>query len=209
MDVPRFDVTEVCVANIDTLSAALLIGQAAVLNFANAHTPGGGYIHGASAQEEDLCRLLPQLIHSLMACAYPIKPTDVLLTRGLAAVREPGSYQLCQSMGSVNVMTAAMPCGDAGRPGGTAWNATVNLRIRAVLHAAKLFRFPNVVLGAWGCGAFGNPPDLVAAIFRGQLQSPEFRGAFRKVVFAVLDPSDDGNFAPFVKEIAKIEQPGS
>merc|ERR1719253_1576017 len=43
LDDPRFDVTEVCVANIDTVSASLLVGDATALNFANAYTAGGGY----------------------------------------------------------------------------------------------------------------------------------------------------------------------
>lgn len=203
---PIFEVTEVCVANIDTQSAALLVGDACSLNFANAYTPGGGYRRGASAQEEDLCRCLPQLIHSLEACKYPIQPDEVLLTRDLAAVRDVGSYELCQSMGSVHILTSAMPCGDAGRPGGTEWNSTVRLRMRAVLHAAKLSGLPNLVLGAWGCGAFGNPPVQVAALFREQLCSPEFRGVFAHILFAVIDPAGDGNFAPFEQEIALMDE---
>ena len=201
----KFDVTQLCVANIDTLSAALLVGDATALNFANAHTPGGGYRHGARAQEEDLCRLLPQLIHSLEACHYyPIAPHEVLLTKNLAAVREPGTYKLCPSLGAVNILTSAMPNDDCGRPGGDQWNKTVRLRMRAVLHAAKLSGFPNIVLGAWGCGAFGNPPGLVAELFREQLCSLEFRGSFKQVVFAVVDPKRDGNFKPFEGEISKM-----
>ena len=76
--------------------------------------------------------------------------------------------------------------------------------MRAVLHAAKLSGFPNIVLGAWGCGAFGNPPGLVAELFREQLCSLEFRGSFRQVVFAVVDPKRDGNFKPFEGEISKM-----
>jgi uncharacterized protein (TIGR02452 family) len=203
---PQFDVTDVCIANIDTLSAALMAEDATALNFANAYNPGGGYRRGASAQEEDLCRLLPQLIHSLEACRYPIRPDEVLLTKNLAAIREPGTYQLCESLGPVHILTSAMPCGDAGEPGCKEWNSTVTLRMRAVLHAARESGFPNLVLGAWGCGAFGNPPDLVAQLFREQLCSPEFRGAFSIVVFAVIDPAGDGNFRPFEKEIRKMDE---
>lgn len=206
MDAPLFAVTEVCIANLDTVSAAVLVGDATALNFANAYQPGGGYRHGASAQEEDLCRLLPQLIHSLEACQYPINPEEVLLTRNLASVRQPGTYQLGPSMGPVHMLTSAMPCGtECGNPGSETWNATVNLRMRAVLHAAKMSGYPNLILGAWGCGAFGNPPDLVSTLFREQLYSPEFRGAFSKIVFAVVDPSGDGNFGPFATEISKMD----
>eukprot|EP01050_Picozoa_sp_SAG11_P014718 SAG11_NODE_1842_length_4179_cov_2.865931_1_plen_463_part_00 len=157
---PRFGSTAVCVANVDTLSAALEIGDACMLNFANADTPGGRYRSGGRAQEEDLCRLLPQLHPSLATSgAYPIEPGTALLTRGLLAVRRPGTYELCQSMGSCAVVTAAMPRCSGRRPAGgwagSGWAETVQLRIQAVLAAALRSGRPNLVLGAFGCGAFG------------------------------------------------------
>lgn len=63
----RFKCTELSICNVDTLTASLELGDAACLNFANAEFPGGGYLHGARAQEEDLCRLLPQL-HPALCC---------------------------------------------------------------------------------------------------------------------------------------------
>ena len=216
----RFDETEVCVVNCDTLTSALMLGDACVLNFANALTPGGRYRSGGRAQEEDLCRLLPQLYPSLVqaassgAAAYPLPPDAVLLSRDLLAVRRPGSYRRCESMGEVTVISAAMPCGAADRRprggwAGSAWAADVTLRIRAVLHAAAHAGHRNLVLGAFGCGAFGNPAGPVAAIFREQLQSPEFEGRFAKVVFAVLDPLGTGNLGPFRRELRSIGDAGA
>lgn len=208
---PRFEKTVVTVALMDTLSGALAMGsESAALNFANAFSHGGGYKRGAQAQEEDLCRLLPQLIHSLEYVQYPIKEDDgeCLVTKGLAAVREVGSYKLCRSQGSVNMLTAAMPCGSHGRPGSQMWYDTVRIRVRGVLHAAKISGFTKLVLGAWGCGAFGNPPDLVAQIFREQLCSPEFRGAFDEILFAIVDPRGDGNYQPFLQEMKAIDESG-
>lgn len=205
----QFSQTNITVALMDTLSAALALGEhGAALNFANATSHGGGYKHGARAQEEDLCRLLPQLIHSLEYVEYPIKEWggECLVTRNLVAVRRVGSYDLCVSQGLVNMLTSAMPCGDAGEHGGKSWNDTVSLRIRGVLHAAKVSGFTKLALGAWGCGAFGNPPHLVAKLFRAQLGSSEFRGAFSDVVFAIIDPIGDGNLQPFYDEISKMHE---
>ena len=71
-------------------------------------------------------------------------------------------------------------------------------RIRAVLHASKLSGHTNVVLGAFGCGAFGNPPHETASIFKELLESPEFRGAFKTIVFAIKAPPQGGeNFDAF------------
>lgn len=200
---PRFSVTEVCVANVDTLTAALVVGDAVALNFANAMTPGGGYRGGAAAQEEDLCRLCPQLYPSLAATRYPIKPNTALVTKGILCCRQPGTYELCPILGETNFVTAAMPHGSP-MPGTEQWFQTVNLRIRAVLHASKESGCPNVVLGAFGCGAFGNPAKETAAIFREQLRSPEFKGAFQKVIFAIIDPLGSGNLRPFAEEISKL-----
>ena len=208
---PRFECTEICVANVDTLTAALVLGDACALNFANACTPGGRYRSGGRAQEEDLCRLLPQLYDSLKCAEYPIAPHTALLTRDLLAVRCPGTYERRESVGACTIISAAMPCGIADRrpAGGWAkspWARTLTERIRAVLCAAQTSGHPHLVLGAFGCGAFGNPAGPVAAVFREELASPCFRGAFARVVFAVLDPMGTGNLGPFHREIGLIER---
>ena len=69
--------------------------------------------------------------------------------------------------------------------------------MRTVLGAAASTGKPNLVLGAWGCGAFGNNPHAVAQIFKDQLLSEEFRGKFANVVFAIIDPMGTGNLKPF------------
>ncbi|OLP91671.1 hypothetical protein AK812_SmicGene26575 [Symbiodinium microadriaticum] len=98
----RFPETKLAVANVDTVTASLVLNNACALNFANAVRPG-----------------------LTMCCLRKA----VLLTRDLLAVREPGSYNLL--------------------------------------------------------------------LFAQQLASPDFRGAFDAVVFAIIDPRGDGNLRPF------------
>ena len=42
-----------------------------------------------------------------------------------------------------------------------------------------------LILGAFGCGAFHNPPDVVADAFRNVLLEPRYQNAFEQIVFAV------------------------
>jgi uncharacterized protein (TIGR02452 family) len=42
-----------------------------------------------------------------------------------------------------------------------------------------------IVLGAFGCGVFGNSPTIVAKIFRALLLN-RYQGAFQHVVFSIL-----------------------
>ena len=63
-------------------------------------------------------------------------------------------------------------------------------RILKVLSAGVTHGHDAMVLGAWGCGAFGNDPTEIAELFRQALDA-NFRGTFRRVAFAVLDWSPD------------------
>jgi uncharacterized protein (TIGR02452 family) len=52
-------------------------------------------------------------------------------------------------------------------------------------------------MGAMGCGAFQNPPVVVAQCFKDVLAEGEFNGAFEEIIFAVLDSRAEGNFEIF------------
>ena len=60
----------------------------------------------------------------------------------------------------------------------------------------------NIVLGAWGCGAFGNPPAGVAAAFR-RLLHYEFAGYFDRVWFAIIGGYRTRNFETFQRILLK------
>jgi uncharacterized protein (TIGR02452 family) len=70
-------------------------------------------------------------------------------------------------------------------------------RVEKVLTIAAAHGHAGVVLGAWGCGAFGNDGHEVAALFREALEG-RFLGAFDQVVFAITDRSPERWFiGPF------------
>lgn len=55
----------------------------------------------------------------------------------------------------------------------------------------------SVVLGAFGCGAFANPPEHIARIYSDVLKG-NFKGVFSRVSFAVL-PEGGRNHAAFTE----------
>mmetsp|Transcript_19000 Transcript_19000/g.33990 ORF Transcript_19000/g.33990 Transcript_19000/m.33990 type:complete len:111 (+) Transcript_19000:416-748(+) len=59
-------------------------------------------------------------------------------------------------------------------------------KILNMLHTLAEKGHSHIVLGAWGCGAYGNPPFGIARIFRSVLNSEKFGGKFRDVSFAIL-----------------------
>eukprot|EP00969_Alexandrium_andersonii_P075716 3337919-Alexandrium_andersonii.AAC.1 len=70
--------------------------------------------------------------------------------------------------------------------------------------AAAQSGYTALVLGAFGCGAFGHPPAEVARLFRCALADWGGEGRVREVVFCVIDDHNSrrahnprGNFAPF------------
>jgi uncharacterized protein (TIGR02452 family) len=66
----------------------------------------------------------------------------------------------------------------------------MSARIVKVLAIAQANGHDTLVLGAWGCGNFANDPGLIADLFRQALGGP-FKGAFRRVTFAIIDTTND------------------
>ena len=75
-------------------------------------------------------------------------------------------------------------------------------RIHLVLRMAVEHNVDTLILGAFGCGVFGQDPKVVASWFRRLLTSEEFSGAFRRVVFAIPNGNNE-NLKTFRKEWQK------
>ena len=66
-------------------------------------------------------------------------------------------------------------------------------RIRKMLVVGLAHGHLDIVLGAWGCEAFGNDPELIAKLFGDALRGP-FAGCYRRMIFAVTDWSSEQRF---------------
>ena len=186
----------------------------AVLNFAASQHPGGGVKNGSRAQEESICRsstLYPSLktekaregfytLHHDGGFGWRASDTciyspDVVICRDdsdyIPARLSPEEFV------KIDVVTCAAP------------HIFPNVKISdAALYAMNLSRAKNIlrvcayngvdifVTGAFGCGAFKNPPNLVAKAWNEALTV--YRDKFDSVIFAIYCTSKESeNYKAF------------
>ena len=73
-------------------------------------------------------------------------------------------------------------------------------KIRTILNVAIENRQEYLVLSAFGCGAYHNPPSDIASMFHDILSQEPYNHAFKHIVFAIIDDHNTkgiGNFAIF------------
>ena len=194
-----FHQTRVQVSNETTLGASRRLVQRPLrplaLNFANGVIPGGGFLDGARAQEEVLCRssaLFATLVADSMYEEHAKRPqpdsTDwVILSPDVPVFRTDGGVEL-EKPWPLSIITCAAPYAPGvGQPLAA---ELLCQRIHRVMAVARAYGYSTLVLGAWGCGAFGNDPHRTALDFRAALEG-EFDGTFAEVIFAIADWSPD------------------
>jgi uncharacterized protein (TIGR02452 family) len=198
--------TQVTVTNHRTFEAAGLIHERypdkriGVLNFASATNPGGGVVWGSSAQEESLCRcstLYPALNQKNLLVNYynfhrsrqdSLYTDCCIYTPDVKVIKSDTDYpeRLDSSkFFNVDVITCAAPNLRHADPISDAELERLHLkRGRRILDIAVENKIDCLVLGAFGCGAFRNDPQIVARVYAKLME--EFKGAFDLVEFAVF-----------------------
>ena len=169
-----------------------------VLNFASPTVPGGGFLAGERAQEEYHCRST-----ALFACQaggpmYSFHLNQANALRSDAMIYSPDipvfrgdDHQLLEEPFKVAfISAAACDARDVAPLDQPKIAGAMSARIVKVLAAAQANGHDALVLGAWGCGNFANDPSLIAELFRQALAGP-FKGAFRRVTFAIVDTTPD------------------
>lgn len=192
--------TEIIVEDLDSVSAVMkyctgredINNRTAVLNFSSYKNPGGMFINGSKAQEECLCHesFLYNVLKEFQSEFYDWnnqhKNKALYLNRGMY------TYNVLFFKGNdkkfCDVITCAAPNKSAAQKYQNVSDKenerVLRSRIRYVLDIAADNRVKTLILGAYGCGVFGQNPVEVAAIFKEYLYG-YFNGMFEKVVFAV------------------------
>ncbi len=180
-----------------------------ILNFASSVSPGGGVVTGEQAQEECICRL-STLYFALSDKETAGRfydyhwelirkgemnrrnRDDIVFTPDVIVVRDEADNEKMMPEDKrykVDVITCAAPdvrkTGEVSEycPSEDELLKVFEIRWRKILAVAAKHKADVLILGAFGCGVFANPPELVVKAFNNV--AGEFRYHFKTVEFAV------------------------
>lgn len=220
----------------DTLSVARTLSQSnhhmgqsnkpkknvAVLNMASPLLPGGGFLNGATAQEESLC-LRTTLYPALKDDFYRLPEVGAVWTEDVCVFRDESGNDLSKSeRWWVDVIGAGMLRfpdveGDEGEEPRYASAKDRDLAVRKVKCVMEILKSKGVekcVLGAWGCGAYGNPVGEIARAFKKVIlgdgkESNKVKGdgwgELKEIVFAIKERKMAVEFARYLNEDLVVE----
>ncbi len=172
-----------------------------LLNFASAKNPGGGFLGGASAQEESLARsssLYASLVKDETMYNYnrgrsTYLYSDYMIYSPDVVFWMDDSGKTLKTPLIADVLTAPAPNKGAmiqnSRPEQILeLESAFRCRMDKMFRLAASRKVECLILGAWGCGVFQNDPAEVAGYFQ-ELLTSKYANRFQKVVFAVRDRS--------------------
>lgn len=182
-----------------------------LLNFASAKNPGGGFLRGTASQEESIARssalYCTLMEHPKFYAANKTASTDIGLYQDYAiysprvpVIRDDHGFWLEEPY-VVSVLTSPAPNRRAildkyeatDRLEGLIKN-TCQSRIIQILSIMAAHGHRTIILGAWGCGVFGNDPVVVAGVFKEALKQNPF---FDNITFPIYDREDSNVFVAF------------
>lgn len=184
-------------------------GRTAVLNFANPEYPGGSVKYGAMAQEECLCRS-----SNLYPCLTEPKVYDdfygyhrakddgyysdrIIYTRNVTVFKDEGLRDSVPHLMNVkdwfdvDVITCSAPyLAGMEEIDYAKLRDVLKRRIKNIFESALDNMAENIILGAFGCGVFCNPPGIVAGAFYDVIEENSYYQNFKHIIFAIKPSSD-------------------
>lgn len=179
------------------------------LVFASAKKPGGGWLNGANAQEESIARcssLYISLSYDTRMYRDNEESKNGFYTDSNTYCEsvpifknEHGEY-LPEVYYSHFVVCPVVNVSIIRREKEKIPSAMKD-RIDRVLNTMYRENCTHIILGAYGCGVFGNNPEMVAEIFHDFL-TDKYAGVFDTVVFAIPDE----NISEIFERVFRIEK---
>lgn len=193
--------TEMILLNDDSTEAVLKYPNSVLLNFASYRHAGGGFVTGAWAQEEAICH--DSTLYNVL-CGFEnfYDENEKTLNRSLytdRAIYSPNIiFERDGKSAECSVITCAAPNFGAARGHGVTQTENEKVlarRVDFVISIAEEQGVDTVILGAWGCGVFGQDPAVVARLFKERLE----KSSLKRAVFAI--PRNNANYWAFEKII--------
>ncbi|MEA3641809.1 MAG: TIGR02452 family protein [Lamprobacter sp.] len=170
-----------------------------VLSFADAYEPGGSFRRGGRGQEQTLVGAsgLLRCLELEQARAFyeqhqdrdPFHSDHLIYAPAVPVFRDADGHLLEQPYSCAFISASAVNARAVEQRTPQRRDEITEVmarRIRHVLACARAYGHHHVILGAWGCGTYGNGPTLIARLFVDALQQ-DFEDVFRSVVFAIHD----------------------
>ena len=198
---------KVYITNLDSVSAVLKYNgnKKAVLNFASYKNPGGMFIKGSKAQEECLCHesfLYNVLKEETDYYNWNNQHKNKALYLNRALYSPDVIFVKDNKTTTCDVITCAAPNKIAAQNYQNITNEenteVLKSRIEFILNIARENKVDTIILGAYGCGVFGQQTEEVAEIFKNYLQKYK---CFKTVVFAI--PKDKFNHLDRFRKVFK------
>ena len=186
-----------------------------VLNFADAHEPGGNFLSGGRGQEQTLmgatgllsCLRQQRAFYQQHQDRDPFYSDHLIYAPAVPVFRDTDGRLLARPYSCAFISATAINARIVEQRAPQRRDEiteSMSRRMHKVLRCAQAYGHDHLILGAWGCGSFGNSPRLVARLFFDALQQ-EFQGAFRSVVFAVRDQATAEIFREQFQPVALVD----
>lgn len=201
--------------SVDSVSALLTHkdckSKIAVLNFSSYKNPGGMFLNGSKAQEECLCHesFLYNVLKEKQKEFYDADKKD--LNRALyknRALYTPNIVFERNDKGescrvTADVITCAAPNKSTAQKYCNVTNKenldVLKSRIKYIFNIAEDNQVETLILGAYGCGVFGQDATEVASIFLNTIKNINKPTSLKRIVFAI-PKGNDKNYEKF-KEV--------
>lgn len=207
---PAYEPLTISVVDEDSVSAILNhhYGKTAVLNFASFKNPGGMFLNGSKAQEECLCHE-SFLYNVLSELQDYYDKNKTMLNKSLYQDRLIYSPDVLFEKADEKVFCDVITCAAPNKTAAQKYCSVTDeqnyraLRERIEFVCAVLAdqHVETAILGAFGCGVFGQDATEVAKLFQMSLEN--YPGNLKRVVFAIPGTMDKANLNAFKKVFAK------
>lgn len=199
------------VVDLDTVSAIMQYqdsSKMAALSFASYKNPGGGFLKGSLTQEETLCQksFLYNVLNHFYQDYYVENRQNLnySLYKNRALYTPNIYFYSNHQIGLCDIITCSAPNFSAARK-----HPQVDLqindeellsRIKFIIDIAATNKIETLILGAFGCGVFGQNPTKVAEMMKNLLRQ---KYPFKKVIFAIPKSNGNDNYDAFKEKFER------